>query len=285
MSRTHAAPESTGVPVLTATHFIDEDYSRNHARMFHSHTSKLELFYVHSGEGWYYVGGRLYPVHAGCMVICNSDTLHGESPFQPNPMRSYCIVLKGIEKAELQPNHLTFIDESPVLEFGEHADTVHHLMQSVHLLYSEKNRDDALCQQLALSILMMTERELKIRRQTQKETESSKSERLLQQITQYLDENYMNPITLEEISGELHVSISRLSHLFKQRTGMSPMQYVIYRRIGSAQTMLIETDEPIHIIEEQLGFGSSCHLTTMFKKYVGIAPKEYRKYFQNHQIQ
>lgn len=44
----------------------------------------------------------------------------------------------------------------------------------------------------------------------------------------------------------------------------------------------METSIPIRQIEEQLGFGSSCHLTTMFKKYVGISPREYRKHFLTH---
>ena len=59
------------------------------------------------------------------------------------------------------------------------------------------------------------------------------------------------------------------------------MQYVIHRRIGQAQSLLAETNIPIKQIEEQLGFGSSCHLTSMFKKYVGISPREYRKYFSD----
>ena len=61
------------------------------------------------------------------------------------------------------------------------------------------------------------------------------------------------------------------------------MQYVIHRRIGEAQSMLVETELPIHRIEEQLGFGSSCHLTSMFKKYVGLSPREYRKHYRRGQ--
>ncbi len=43
------------------------------------------------------------------------------------------------------------------------------------------------------------------------------------------------------------------------------MQYVIHRRIGEAQTLLMDTHIPIHMIEERLGFGSSCHFSAMFK--------------------
>ncbi len=267
---------------LISTYYIDEEYSRRHARLLHTHDDVLELFYVFQGEGWYQTGTQWHHLQTGSMVICNSGTLHGESPFQTNEMRSYCIALTDVEKPGLPPNHLVSDKESTLIDFNTARDTVHHLMQTVHQMFSERNRDERLCQSLAQSVLLLTEHELQLRKQDSGDLD--KSELLLTQITDYLNRNYRRPVRLEEISGELHISVSHLSHLFKNRTGMSPMQYVIYRRIGSAQTLLMDSDLPIHEIEEQLGFGSSCHLTSMFKKYVGVSPKEYRQYFQQHEI-
>ena len=101
----------------------------------------------------------------------------------------------------------------------------------------------------------------------------------MRQITEYLDCHYTESLSLDKIARYMHISTSYLSHLFKRETGLSPMQYVIHRRIGEAQSLLMETNLPVHLIEERLGFGSSCHLTSMFKKYVGIAPREYRRHF------
>ncbi|MBQ3725883.1 MAG: helix-turn-helix domain-containing protein [Selenomonadaceae bacterium] len=49
--------------------------------------------------------------------------------------------------------------------------------------------------------------------------------------------------------------------------------------MSEAQSQLIETSQPIQDIGEELGFVSSAHFSKMFKKYVGITPKEYRSHF------
>ncbi|MBR0288235.1 MAG: helix-turn-helix domain-containing protein, partial [Selenomonadaceae bacterium] len=65
----------------------------------------------------------------------------------------------------------------------------------------------------------------------------------------------------------------------KKETGLSPIQYMMQRRIGEAQSLLVETSLPIQEIEFRLGFNDSAHFSKMFKKHVGVTPKEYRKHF------
>ena len=48
-------------------------------------------------------------------------------------------------------------------------------------------------------------------------------------------------------------------------------------RREKAQTLLADTDLPVHVIEQQLGFDGGCHMTAVFKKYVGTTPRAYRK--------
>lgn len=48
-------------------------------------------------------------------------------------------------------------------------------------------------------------------------------------------------------------------------------------RREKAQTLLADTDLPVHVIEQQLGFDGGCHMTAMFKKYVETTPRAYRK--------
>lgn len=69
-----------GSPQLVGTFYTDETYSKNHAHMVHKHEKVLELLYIASGEGRYQVGHREYAVHAGNLIICNGNTLHGEAP-------------------------------------------------------------------------------------------------------------------------------------------------------------------------------------------------------------
>ena len=104
-------------------------------------------------------------------------------------------------------------------------------------------------------------------------------ERLVYKILDYINEHYAESLTLEKISTEFYISKSNLSHAFKKEVGLSPMQYMMQRRIGEAQSLLVETSTAIQDIEYKLGFSDSAHFSKMFKKYVGVTPNEYRKYF------
>ena len=106
-----------------------------------------------------------------------------------------------------------------------------------------------------------------------------KREHLMYRIIDYINEHYAEPLTLKKISEAVYISEAHLSHYFKKDAGLSPMQYLMHRIIGEAQSMLIETSKPIQDIGEELGFVSSAHFSKMFKKYVGITPKEYRNHF------
>ena len=101
----------------------------------------------------------------------------------------------------------------------------------------------------------------------------------MQQITDYINNHYKEPLTLKQISDAVFISEAYLSHLFKRDAGLSPMQYMMQRRIGEAQSLLVETSLQIADISDELGFSSDAHFSKMFKKYVGITPKEYRQHF------
>lgn len=262
---------------LTGVFYVDQSYSQKHAHMLHKHTGILELLYIAGGEGRYLVGNREYAVHAGDLVICNAETLHGETPFQQHSLQTYCCALSGYQAPSLPAGCLIDADDRPVVALGSYADAANHIIPTIYSLYAASPDNLPICEQLATSILLLVTQARQL--QQGKSYIAQKNEELVRTLTDYLDRHYAEPLTLDQISAAMHMSISHLSHLFKRETGVSPMQYVIHRRIGEAQSLLMETRLPIHSIEERLGFGSSCHFTAMFKKYVGISPREYRKHF------
>ena len=64
-----------------------------------------------------------------------------------------------------------------------------------------------------------------------------------------------------------------LAHVFKQEFGVPPMQYVMKRRIGEAQGILMHTETPIAEIADTLGFSSICHFNAM-----SVVPAEHNPY-------
>ncbi|MGN1014840.1 MAG: helix-turn-helix domain-containing protein [Butyricicoccus sp.] len=271
--------------VLISTYFVNEAFGQNHAQMVHKHSNRLELLYVSEGEGRYQVGHREYAIRQGDLVICNNNVLHGEAPFQQHTMQTYSVGLSQVKVDSLPENCMIDEEQKPVLSLStEESEVIHQLMQTVHRCFSEQQKDELLCNSLAASIFLLAWRKYQMDKASADWILMRKNESLVRQIVEYLDSHFTEPITLEQISAEFHISTSHLSHLFKRETGTSPMQYVIYRRIGEAQSMLMGSDYPIGQIEELLGFGSGSHLNAMFKKYVGVSPKEYREHFSRRSI-
>ena len=90
----------------------------------------------------------------------------------------------------------------------------------------------------------------------------------------------MEPITLQSMGEALHISPYYLSHVFKQMSGYSPVQYLLRRRIGEAQTLLITTDLSITRIAEMVGYDTQSYFNLQFTKNVGMPPGKFRQSFQ-----
>ncbi|TEB05410.1 Transcriptional regulatory protein DegU [Pelotomaculum schinkii] len=83
-------------------------------------------------------------------------------------------------------------------------------------------------------------------------------------------------ITLESIAKEIFISPYYLSHLFKKKTGVTFMHYVIERRLEKAKQLLVTTNDTIELIALKTGYEESNSFRRLFKKIVGISPSEYR---------
>jgi AraC family transcriptional regulator len=64
--------------------------------------------------------------------------------------------------------------------------------------------------------------------------------------------------------------------MFRQTTGESPHQFVLGRRIELAQQLLTETDASLAQVALQSGFASQSHLSSVFKRRLGLTPRAYR---------
>lgn len=262
---------------LVDVFYVDPLYSKNHAHMLHKHNEVLELLYISSGSGRYIIGSREYVVEEGNLIICEVGTLHGEAPFQKHSMQTYCLALSSV-RIKNGIGHMIPVGQRPILKLSSSTKIIGQLMPYMYNMFHQEDMNPEICSHFALGIICFV-KYLLAKQITQISLAEQKQEKLVGKITDYLNIHYTESITLKKISKDLFISETYLSHLFKRETGLAPMQYVIHRRIGEAQSMLMETSFQIQHIGEILGFGSSAHFTIMFKKYVGVSPKEYRRHF------
>jgi len=82
--------------------------------------------------------------------------------------------------------------------------------------------------------------------------------------------------TIEEIAGNLNMGYSSFRKMFKQFTGISPLQYTLNLKVEKAQEMLINTELPLKEIAFVLNFDSASYFSYVFKHKVGMNPQNYR---------
>ena len=108
-------------------------------------------------------------------------------------------------------------------------------------------------------------------------------ESLLSQVEQYVEENYRNKITLDDIADTMHVNRSYLSRFYKNKTGVNLFDAILNKRIEAAKDYLRNTDMKTYEISEAVGVEDAGYFSKMFKKITGVSPKEFRKREKNEE--
>ncbi len=93
----------------------------------------------------------------------------------------------------------------------------------------------------------------------------------------FVEEHLGERFTLHDLAREVQVSSFYFVRIFKQRTGLTPHQYVMSRRVARARRLLEEGELPIAAIAAETGFASQSHLTELFRREVGVTPRAYRE--------
>ena len=91
----------------------------------------------------------------------------------------------------------------------------------------------------------------------------------------YINENYKNEISLEDVADHVYLSSVHMSRLFKKETGKNLMDYVNMVRIEKAKALLDTRQYKIYEVAELVGFKDNHYFSTMFKKYTHMTPTEY----------
>ena len=103
------------------------------------------------------------------------------------------------------------------------------------------------------------------------------SNELVNRAIQFIQRNFYNPISNEDIASTCSCSVSTLCHLFKAFKGTNVKQYVCNLRISYAKELLKTSNLSISLIANKSGFSDYNYFSKKFKKETGISPSEYRK--------
>nr|WP_279285655.1 AraC family transcriptional regulator [Colidextribacter sp. OB.20] len=109
------------------------------------------------------------------------------------------------------------------------------------------------------------------------ETQGARADSRVSFALRYIEENYMKPLNLEQLAQEAGYSASYFESIFLKEMGTTLKKYVNKYKVEKAKVLLESTDEPIIDLAFRMGWSSSNYFCTVFKKYTGMTPLQYRR--------
>lgn len=98
-------------------------------------------------------------------------------------------------------------------------------------------------------------------------------------VKEYIESNYMQEISLNQLAELVEMNASYLSSVFKKETGMTYSEYLIQCRVKQASRLLVETGLSVSEIAYRSGYQDARYFSKQFAKQVGLKPSEYRKLY------
>ena len=132
----------------------------------------------------------------------------------------------------------------------------------------------ALCE--VISILLRSEHVAEETYQVPTSDPTSETSEIVQSVEAFLKERLAEKVTLKDIARRLHVSVSTLSHRYRDEADETPMATLARLRIGSAKALLLR-GQKLRTVAAQLGFSDAFHLSRTFKRLEGISPRDFLK--------
>ena len=236
----------------------------------HTH-SYTELFYIVGGDGQFQIHEQLFPVRAHQLVVVNPNVLHTEVSYDAHPLEYLVLGIEGLELTVPDSDEARYC----IYSFPE-DNGVLTCMQSVLREMQERSPEyETAC--LAYLDLIMVQLLRKASVSVTQTQSRFPANRQCAAVRQYIDQHYRESITLDLLAEKVSINKFYMAHAFKREYGVSPINYLIARRIREGKRLLSETDLSLSQIAAVLGFSSSSYFSQSFRNAEGISPTEYRR--------
>lgn len=279
--------ESTGVPQLRLFHSIVEPFQR--AYVEHRHTA-FELSLVCAGAGTYQVGTNTYPFQPGDVFLFSTNEAHciievtGQQAldimnlqFEPRFLWSAENMLFQVQYPDIFFNRNTIFSHRLSVQ-PESAHQIAGRLRAVEQEFVSQKTDYRLMVKLQiLELLVLIRREYANWFGQPAERVDSAYLAQMERALDYIDQNLVEELQLEQVAREAAMSPAYFSTLFKKLNGVTLWEYVQSRRIEMATEKLISGHETISRIALECGYNSISNFNRSFKAIIGLSPGDYRK--------
>jgi AraC-like DNA-binding protein len=108
------------------------------------------------------------------------------------------------------------------------------------------------------------------------EPKNGLSRQRLKRVCDYIEAHLDDRLALADLAGVACLSPYHFSRSFKQAVGVGPQRFVMHRRVERAKALMRRTDRPLALIAQEVGFADQSHLTSVFRREIGVTPGHFR---------
>ncbi|MGM0524459.1 MAG: helix-turn-helix domain-containing protein [Bacillota bacterium] len=259
---------------------------------FHTHRHD-EIYLFHQGNCRFLIGDHMYMLKPGDLLFIDGKTVHRAALFSDADTYERSII--HFDRDWLMPL-LRFLDLEDLLSiFQENKQgrlrvirpqtisKVEELLKRLTFLAAVDDHDKHAEQQLVLVDLLLSVKRGTERILDKPNMRGDEKTAIAERVSKFIAEHYRESLSIERIANEVNLSKSYLSHVFKDISGQTIMQYIMGYRLSQATHALESHPEyTIKHISKLHGFESDAHFSRYFKAHFKVTPSRYRKQLNNH---
>jgi AraC-like DNA-binding protein len=261
----------------------------NQCTLHHIHNSCEILFAVH-GTADYSIMDNWYRIEPGDILVISAMHHHVRTMTELPFVRYGLTVLPSYFRSFISDMNLLRVFETPSPEQFEkrckHIEPVlfSQIVGLLEQLYQEAESTRAMAAEqqklLVHQIAVLLYRAF--RYDELDEIADPFQNKRMQEIKEYINEHYSEPITLESLGNEFFMHPTNICKYFSKYCGFRLNQYINAVRVCQATDLLEHTDLPMTVIAEKTGFGSLSTFLRQFKAIISMSPLQYRKRYREY---
>ena len=249
-------------------------------KSFHFH-NVYEIYYFITGERRLFYKDRIYHISPGDIVVINKYEIHSIGDWEKPGHSMIMIDFKENFLSDFPTDNFNLFEcfKKDIIVISSkdiNAEKAYEKFNDILGEYNSSQNGRTAALKIKTAELLIYIARLQDIYGEKKETAVS-SQLIIEAVMKYVNINYENKITLQEIADFMGYSKNYLCSYFKKHSGFSIIEYLNGYRVKKSQEYLKNTNMSVTDISAKCGFESITHFGRTFKAIAGCSPLQYRK--------
>lgn len=230
--------------------------------------NEYQMVYIVEGRGHLEMGEVGYAIEPGSLFLLFPDIPHA---YRPDPATGWTENWVGITGP-----HMDALLAGGIISPSRpvyHPGYQHAMAEGFQYIFRQVKQQAPLFQfRICAEVLKLLAETLSVERLSVQE---SKAQDIVDRAKTWIESHLQQVFDLDNLAGELSLSVTAVNDVFKGFTGMTPYQYGIHVKINRAKEILAGGENSVKEIAWQVGFDDQFYFSRLFKKKTGYSPSQW----------